>query len=473
MEKIDIKEFEKNFQSVLDWMINYFKSIENYPVKSGVKLREIFNKLPVHPPVRGEDFISIMKDFDEIIMPGITHWQHPKFFAYFPANSSYPSVAAEMLTSALAAQCMKWETSPAAAELEEAVMNWLKELTGIPSFFHGVIQDTASTSTLAAIITAREAMSEFSVNKSGFSGGEKFRVYGSTETHSSIEKAVKIAGIGRDNLVKVPVDDKFAMRTDELEKAIISDIEKGYKPLCVVVTLGTTGTTAVDSLKEVAALKKKFGFRIHVDAAFLGSALLLDEYRWMLEGIEDADTFVFNPHKWLFTNFDCSGYFVKDRNDLLNTYEIIPEYLKTRADNLANNYCDWGIPLGRRFRALKLWFVIRSYGTEGLKELLRSHISLAENLHEQISAEKDFEILAPRSANLICFRYKPAGKSEEVLNAINEKLMHRLNDSGKIFLTHTKLNGKFTLRIVIAQTNVKERHVSEAWELIKEFAVKI
>ena len=467
---MEIKDFEKNFQSVLDWMLNYFRDIENYPVKSGVEIRGIYNKLPEHPPATGEEFSSIMKDFDEIIMPGITHWQHPKFFAYFPANSSYPSIAAEMLTSALAAQCMKWETSPAAAELEEVVMNWLKEMTGIPSNFHGVIQDTASTSTLAAIITAREAMSGFSVNKSGFSGNEKFRVYGSTETHSSIEKAVKIAGIGRDNLVKVPVDEKFTMKTEELEKAILKDIKNGFRPLCVVVTLGTTGTTAIDSLKDVAKLKKKFGFRIHVDAAFLGSALMLPEYKWMLEGIEEADTFVFNPHKWLFTNFDCSAYFVKDKNDLLNTFEIIPEYLKTRADSLAKNYCDWGIPLGRRFRALKLWFVIRSFGTEGLKEILRRHLSLAKNLYGQIQSEKNFEILAPLSANLVCFRYCPEGKTEDELNAINEKLMHGLNDSGKMFLTHTKINGKFTLRMVIAQTNVQERHVSEAWELIKKFA---
>ncbi|MCI0472435.1 MAG: pyridoxal-dependent decarboxylase, partial [Ignavibacteria bacterium] len=424
---MDINDFEKNFQSVLDWMMNYFRGIENYPVKSGVKVRGIFDKLPAHPPPAGEEFSSIMIDFDEIIMPGITHWQHPKFFAYFPANSSYPSVAAEMLTSALAAQCMKWETSPAAAELEEVVMNWLKEMTGIPKLFHGVIQDTASTSTLAAIITAREVMSGFSVNKSGYSGSEKFRVYGSTETHSSIEKAVKIAGIGRDNLVKVPVNEKSEMRTDDLENAILRDIEKGFVPLCVVVTLGTTGTTAIDSLKDIVKLKKKYGFRVHVDAAFLGSALLLPEYKWMLEGIEEADTFVFNPHKWLFTNFDCSAYFVKDKNDLLNTFEIIPEYLKTRADSLANNYCDWGIPLGRRFRALKLWFVIRTYGTEGLKEILRRHLSLAENLYGQIHSEKNFEILAPLTANLVCFRYCPQGKTEEELNAINEKLMHSLN----------------------------------------------
>jgi aromatic-L-amino-acid/L-tryptophan decarboxylase len=467
---MDIKDFEKNFQSVLGWMMKYFKEIESYPVKSGVQLREIFNKLPVHPPAEGEEFDSIMKDFDEVIMPGITHWQHPKFFAYFPANSSYPSVAAEMLTSAIAAQCMKWETSPAAAELEESVMNWLKEMTGIPSYFHGVIQDTASTSTLAAIVTAREVMSDFSVNKNGFKGNEKFRVYCSSETHSSIEKAVKIAGIGRDNLVKIPVDEKYSMKTDELEKAIEKDIANGYKPLCVVATLGTTGTTAIDSLKDIAALKKRFGFRIHVDAAYLGSSLILPEFKWMIEGVEDADSFVFNPHKWLFTNFDCSAYFVKDKNELLNTFEIIPEYLKTRADSFANNYCDWGIPLGRRFRALKLWFVIRTYGTEGLKELLRSHITLAEYLCGQIRSEKDFEILAPRSANLICFRYRPEGKSEDEMNAINEKILHRLNDSGKIFITHTKLNGKFTLRMVIAQTNVQEHHVKEAWELIKKFA---
>jgi aromatic-L-amino-acid decarboxylase len=471
---MDNRKFEVASNEIIEWISEYLKTIEKYPVKSQVKHYEIFNQLPDNAPALPEDFKHIFNDFQNIIMPGITHWQSPNFFAYFPANSSVPSLLAEMLTSALGAQCMKWETSPSAAELEEKVMIWLRDMIGLPEDFTGVIQDTASTSTLVSIITAREYHSNYKINKEGFSGNEKFRVYCSTETHSSVEKAVKIAGIGRDNLVKIPVDKNFAILTDKLEEAIKSDIEKGYKPLCVVAALGTTGTTAIDPLKEISALKNKYNFWLHVDAAHLGTALLLPEYRWMIEGIEEVDSFVFNPHKWMFTNFDCSAYFVKDKNALLNTFEIIPEYLKTRSDNVANNYCDWGIPLGRRFRALKLWFVIRSFGVEGLKEKVRYHLKLAKELFDKISLDNDFEILAPLNANVVCFRYKPGNINDEnTLNMLNENLMHTLNNSGKIYLTHTKLNGKFTLRMVIAQTNVDERNVSEAWNLIKQYSKEI
>ncbi len=468
------QNFDDSSKEILKWVSEYLNTVEKYPVKSLVKHHEIFNQLPDTAPSAPEDFKHIFNDFRNIIMPGITHWQSPDFFAYFPANSSVPSILAEMLTSALGAQCMKWETSPSAAELEEKVMIWLRDMIGLPKDFTGVIQDTASTSTLASIITAREYLSDYRINKEGFSGNEKYRVYCSTETHSSIEKAVKIAGIGRDNLVKVAVDENFALIPAELEKAIENDLQSGYKPLCVVAALGTTGTTAIDPLNEISALKKKYNFWLHVDAAYLGTALLLPEYRWMIEGIEEADSFVFNPHKWMFTNFDCSAYFIKDKNALLNTFEIIPEYLKTRSDDVANNYCDWGIPLGRRFRALKLWFVIRSFGVEGLKEKVKYHLKLAEDLYDKISLDKNFEILAPLNANVVCFRYKPENiKDENTINDINENLMHKLNNSGKIFLTHTKLKGKFTLRMVIAQTNVEERNVNNAWKLIKQYSKEI
>lgn len=471
---MDNKIFEDASKEVLDWINDYLKNVENYPVKSQVNYHDIYNRIPETAPEKAEDFNLILNDFKEVIMPGITHWQSPNFFAYFPANSSYPSILAEMITSTLAAQCMKWETSPSAAELEERVMNWLKDMLGLPKNFIGVIQDTASTSTLASILTAREYYSNYNINKEGFSGNERYRVYCSTETHSSIEKAVKISGIGRDNLVKIPVDKNFAMIPEKLEEAIKTDLEKGFKPLCVVAALGTTGTTAIDPLKDISRIKKKYNIWLHVDAAYLGTALILPEFRWMIEGLEEADTFVFNPHKWMFTNFDCSAYFIKDKNALLNTFEIIPEYLKTRSDNVANNYCDWGIPLGRRFRALKLWFVIRTYGIVGLQEKIRYHIKLAKDLYDKFSAEENFELLAPLNANVICFRFKPAGREEdETLNIINEKLMHSLNSTGKIFLTHTKLNGKFTLRLVVAQTNIEERHTNKAFELIKDFSNKL
>ncbi len=465
------EQFEKSAQEVIAWIQKYYKEIENFPVKSQVRHRDIFNKLPGIPPENPEAFENIMDDLNSIIMPGITHWQSPKFFAYFPANSSYPSLLAEMVISAIAAQCMKWETSPSAAELEEKVMNWLRDMTGLPKTFTGVIQDTASTSTLASILTAREHFSDYGINRDGFTGNERFRVYCSTETHSSIEKAVKIAGIGRSNLVKVAVDENYAMIPAKLEEAILRDKDNGFTPLCVVATLGTTGSTAIDPLKEIAALKKEYGFWLHVDAAYLGTALILPEFRWMAEGMEEADTLVFNPHKWMFTNFDCSAYYVKDKNALLNTFEIIPEYLKTRSDSIANNYCDWGIPLGRRFRALKLWFVIRSFGANGLRDKIRFQLEIAKKLYGKIKAEKDFEILAPLSANVICFRYKPGNiNDDETLNALNEKLMHDVNNSGKIFFSHTKLNGRFTLRLVLAQTNLDENHADEAFNTIKEFS---
>lgn len=467
---MDINTFEKLAKELIDWIVDYYKTIETYPVKSQVQPREVYNKIPDTPPQNSEPFEKIFNDFQEIILPGITHWQSPKFFAYFPANTSFPSILAEILTSAIAAQCMKWETSPAATELEEKVMDWLRDMIGLPNNFKGVIQDTASTSTLVSILSARENFTNYTINESGFES-RKFRVYCSTETHSSIEKAVKISGIGKSNLVKIPVDDKFSLMPDLLKESIENDLANGYIPLCTVATLGTTGSTAVDSIKEIGKVCKEYNIWLHIDAAFLGSALILPEYRWMLEGIEYTDSFVFNPHKWLFTNFDCSAYFVKDVATLVRTFEIIPEYLKTKSDSYTNNYCDWGIQLGRRFRALKLWFVIRSFGVNGLKEKLRYHISLAKKFEEMLRQNEEFEILAPVVANLICFRYKPKNISdEESLNKLNESILIKINKTGKIYLTHTKLSGKFTLRMVIGQTNVEEKHIEEAYKTIIETA---
>ncbi|HPS66084.1 MAG TPA: pyridoxal-dependent decarboxylase, partial [Ignavibacteria bacterium] len=327
-------EFRKYAQEVLDWIVEYFNSVESYPVKSQVKPGEIFNKLPDAPPFEGENFENVLSDFNDIIIPGISHWQNPKFFAYFPTNTSYPSIIAEMLCAALDAQCMKWETSPAAAELEEKVMNWLRDSIGLPDNFTGVIQDTASTSTLAALITAREKYSGFEINKSGFKNHLKYRVYASVEAHSSVEKAVKICGIGSENLVKISVNDDFSINTKELENKIKSDIAGGYKPLFAVATFGTTGSVAVDSIKEVGLICRKYNLWFHIDAAYLGTALLLPEYLPLLDGIELADSFVFNPHKWMFTNFDCSAFFIKDTSSLINTFQMNPEYLKTKSDTM-------------------------------------------------------------------------------------------------------------------------------------------
>jgi aromatic-L-amino-acid decarboxylase len=461
------EEFMKWGLKALEEIGAYYNNLEQYPVKSQVHPGDIKSRIPDQAPTKGESIDKMLEDFREVILPGISHWQSPNFFAYFPANNSVPSVIAEMLTAALGAQCMKWETSPAAAELEEKMMEWLRKLTGLPEGWDGVIQDSASSSTLAAILSAREKYSNYSINEHGYRN-ESFRVYCSSEAHSSVEKAVKIAGLGRNKLVKVPVDNSFRMIPSALDECIRKDLKAGFRPMCVVAALGTTGSTAIDPLAEIATICRQHDLWLHVDAAFAGSALLLPEFRWMIKGIEGADSFVFNPHKWLFTNFDCSAYFIRDRHALTRTFEILPEYLRTATQGQVNDYCDWGVQLGRRFRALKLWFVLRYYGESGLQAKLREHISLAGWLEERIKQEPDFELLAPRSLDLLCFRYKPKQLlKDEDINALNNNLLNLLNKSGKLYLSHTKLNGKFTLRMLIGQTNVERRHVELAWEFIK------
>jgi aromatic-L-amino-acid decarboxylase len=375
-----------------------------------------------------------------------------------------------MIIAALGTQCMIWETSPAAAELEEKMMIWLRDMIGLPSVFEGVIQDSASTSTLGAILTAREKTTGFLINNEGAAGKTVCRVYCSEQTHSSVDKAVKIVGIGKKNLVKIPVRADFSMDPDKLRAAILEDRAKGYLPCCVIATIGTTGTTAVDPIRPIGEICSEFDVWLHVDAAMAGSALILAEFQWMLDGREYIDSFVFNPHKWLFTNFDCSAYFVRDPASLIRTFEILPEYLKTRTRGKVNDYRDWGVPLGRRFRALKLWAVIRSYGIEELQKMVRSHIAFAARLAEMISEESDFEILAPVKICVVCFRYRPPGYDEKQINSLNETLNHMLNDSGKLYLTHTVLNGIYTLRMVTAQTNVTQEHIDRAWARINETA---
>lgn len=468
---MDLEQFRREAHVLVDWMADYLRNIRSFPVKSQVSPGEIMRQLSVSPPPEGEPFSEIMGDFERLVMPGITHWQHPSFFAYFQANTSPPSILAEMLTATIAAQCMIWQTSPAAAELEEMMMHWLGQMIGLPPEFDGVIQDTASTATLCSLLTAREKMSDYQINERGFIGDENFVVYASSETHSSIEKAVRIAGFGRDSLHKVAVDGSFALQPGALLNAVKGDLQRGKKPLAVVATIGTTGSHAVDPLGPIAKICAERQLWLHVDAAHLGTALLLPEYRWMLEGIESADSFVFNPHKWMLTNFDCSAYFIRDRNALLRTFEITPEYLKTGENRAVNDYRDWGIQLGRRFRALKLWFVIRSYGVNGLQAIVRRHIHLAQELASEISTSPDFELLVKPVANLICFRYHPSRiDAQEQLNELNAALLQRLNATGKLFLTHTKLRGDYTLRLCIGQTEVSARDVEQAWELIRSVA---
>jgi aromatic-L-amino-acid/L-tryptophan decarboxylase len=465
------EQFRTYAHELVDWMADYLDEVETYPVSSRVRPGEILDRLPQHPPLHGEPFDVLFRDFQTIIVPGITHWQHPKFFGYFPANSSRVSILAEMLTATLGAQCMSWATSPAAAELEERTMSWLREMIGLPDDFTGAIQDTASTATICALATARERHSGFTINRKGLHASGRFTVYCSPESHSSIEKAVKAIGLGADNLRRIPVDDTLAMAAGRLHNQIDDDIERGCHPLAVVAALGTTGTTAIDPLKKLAEISERYGLWLHVDAAFAGAALLLPEYRWMIDGIKRVDSFVFNPHKWMFTNFDCSAYFVRDTEALVRTFEILPEYLKTNDGAPVKNYRDWGLQLGRRFRALKLWFVIRNYGVDGLREKIRRHIGMAQTVARIIDNSTEFELMAPVPLNTICFRLRPPGVNDVgMINAINEDLMDRINASGKMFLTHTRIGGMFVIRMVIGQTEVEQRHVDEAWEFICETA---
>ena len=468
---METAEFRKHAHELVDWMADYLERVETYPVRSQVRPRSVIAQIPESPPARGEPFETIMEDFRRIILPGMTHWQHPSFFAYFPANSSPPSILAEMLTATLGAQCMSWVTSPAATELEQRMLEWLRQMTGLPDPFTGVIQDTASTATLCSILTARELRTGFDINRRGFTSPDRFALYCSQETHSSIEKGAKIAGIGRENVRTVPVDERFAMRPDMLEEAITRDLRENIIPLCTVATLGTTGSTAIDPLRAIGEICRRHGVWFHVDAAFAGSALILPEVRWMADGVELADTVVFNPHKWLLTNFDCTAYFVRDKGALVRTFEILPEYLKTAGTERVNNYRDWGIQLGRRFRALKLWFVLRSYGVEGLQDTLRAHIRMAQALADTIRSSADFELLAPCVLNLVCFRFHPPGVTDPArLDTLNAELLERLNATGKLYMTHTKLNGATTLRLVVGQTRVEQRHVNAAWSLITDTA---
>ncbi len=456
------RDFEKAIDIVTQWIINYRIKVADFPVLSRSKPGETLDALPEHAPETSESFENVFADFEKLIIPGITHWQHPKFFGYFPSNASPPSVLAEMLIAALGVQCMSWATSPAATELEIRVVEWLRDLLGIPSVFTGVIQESASNSVLAAMVAAREKATQFTVNENGY-GDFKLTAYCSAEAHSSIEKAAKVIGIGRNFLRKIPVDHDQRMRVDLLEKAIEEDIQNGLTPFFVVGAFGTTGTTAVDDLAAIANVVSKHGLWFHVDAAYAGAALVLPEIRARAQGIEKADSIVVNPHKWLLTNFDCSVFLVRDRAILIQAFEILPEYLKTSEDEVVTNLRDWGLGLGRRFRALKLWFVLRWYGASGIQKMIRHHISLARQLETWISENAAFELVARQPFNLVVFRLR---KDDQA----NLELMRSLNESGKLFLTHTKLDGGIVLRLVIGQTDVQKHHVLEAWNEIQKAA---
>jgi aromatic-L-amino-acid decarboxylase len=461
-------EFRNHAHEMVEWMADYLQGIEKFPVKPDLKPGEVLTKLPDHAPGKGEDFTTIFQDFKDIILPGMTHWQHPGFFAYFPANNSEPSILAEMLTATMGAQCMLWLTSPAATELEEKMVVWVRDILGLPEAFTGVIQDSSSSATLVALLTARERKSGFDVNRRGFSGMERFRVYASTQGHSSIDKDVKIAGLGIENLVKVDVDDAFAMIPEKLEEAIQRDLAVGFTPLAVVSTFGTTSSTAIDPIGRIGKLCATYDIWHHVDASYAGTALILPEIRTLEPGYGHCDSFVVNPHKWMFTNFDCSLYFIRDKKSLINTFSILPEYLRTAEDEKVNNYRDWGVPLGRRFRALKLWFVIRTYGLKGLQKKIRDQIAFGQWVKQQVIEDQYLELMAPVPFNLVCFRLHPHEITDESkIDPINEAFLARLNQSGKVFLTQTRLNGKYVIRFVAGQTHTSFESVCNGWDFIR------
>ncbi|MBP2681000.1 MAG: putative aromatic amino acid decarboxylase [Candidatus Krumholzibacteriota bacterium] len=466
------EEFRRHGKAVVDWIADYYETVENLPVMSRISPGEVRASLPEHPPLRGEPFERVLGDVGRVILPGITHWQSPNFFAFFPANASGPAILGDMVSSGLAVQGMLWITSPACTELETHVLDWLVEMLGLPEKFRstgeggGVIQDTASSAVLCALLAARERATRFASNERGCDG--RIAAYASTQAHSSIEKAVKIAGLGKRNLRLIGVDGAFAMRPEDLARRIEEDRGEGLIPCFACATVGTTSSNAMDPLPEIGRICRENGVWFHVDAAMSGTAAVCPEFRHIHEGLELADSYSFNPHKWMFTNFDCDCFYVADRSALIRTLSILPEYLLNEAtkSGAVIDYRDWHIPLGRRFRSLKLWFVIRHYGVEGLRHHVRRHVALAQEFAGWVSSDDRFELAAPAPLNLVCFRHRGG-------DDVNRDLMDRLNKSGDLYLTHTKLDGRVALRFCVAQTTTEARHVRRAWERIQEEAARL
>ena len=454
---------------IADWSARYLATVRERPVRSRQAPGATFQALPAAPPERGEDFAAVFADFEKIIVPGLTHWQHPRHFAYFPCNSSPPSVLAEYLTATLGVQCMLWQTSPAATELEMRVMDWLRQMIGLPEGFHGVIQDTASSATLSALLTAREKALAWGGNAKGLSGRPAVRVYCSEQAHSSIDKACWIAGIGQENLIKLPSTGAcYGLDLAALERAIVADRAAGHLPAAIVASIGATSVGACDDVRAICEIGRRHDLHVHVDAAWAGSAMICPEFRALWDGVELADSVVFNPHKWLLINFDCTAFFVRDPAALVRTLGIRPEYLKTHGHDGIINFSEWSVQLGRRFRALKLWFVIRAYGVEHLRGLIRDHVRWAQELAKHIEAAPDFELVTPPILSLLSFRYRPAGAAD--LDALNARLIQAINDDGRIYLTQTRFHDQFVIRFVVGQTYTTEADVTFAWDVIQEIA---
>jgi aromatic-L-amino-acid decarboxylase len=465
-------DFRRLGHAAIDWVADYCERVESLPVLSRVKPGDIRAALPAHPPERGERFEEVLRDLDTVILPGITHWQSPNFFAYFPANASGPAILGDLVSSGLGVQGMLWATSPACTELETHVLDWMAEILDLPQGFRstgrggGTIQDSASGAALCALLAARERATGLASNERGCDG--RLTAYASSQAHSSIEKAVKIAGIGRANLRLIDVDAALALRPDRLAQRIAEDRAAGRLPFFAAATIGTTSSNAVDPIPDVGRICREHGLWLHVDGAMAGTAAVCPEFRRLQAGLELADSYCFNPHKWMFTNFDCDCFYVADRAALIQALSILPEYLRNQAteSGAVIDYRDWQIPLGRRFRALKLWFVIRHYGVEGLRHHVRRHVALAQEFAGWVQADPRFELAVTPPLNLVCFRLR-AGDD------VNQALMDRLNQSGDLYLTHTRLQDRLTLRLCVGQTHTERRHVERAWRRIREEAAQL
>jgi aromatic-L-amino-acid/L-tryptophan decarboxylase len=457
-------EFRRRGHEVVEWVARYLEEVESYPVRSAVVPGAIRAQLPPHPPEQPEPFEAVLADLDRVVVPGLTHWQSPNFFAYFPANSSGPSVLADLVSSGIAVQGMLWTTSPACTELETHVLDWLIELLGLPERFRsdgpggGVIQDTASSATLCAIVAARD-------RAGGPSVLPRLTAYTSTQAHSAAEKGMRVAGMRADQLRLVDVDNEFALRPDLLAAAIEDDLAAGRLPFLILATVGTTSSLAIDPVPEIAELCRRHQIWLHVDAAMAGSAAVVPELRFVNAGIDHADSWSFNPHKWLFTNFDCSVMYVADRAPLIHALSVVPEFLRNVASESGAviDYRDWHIPLGRRFRALKLWFVLRHYGAEGLRHHVARHVELAAEFAARVDADPRFERLAPTWLSLVCFAHRGGDEA-------TQRLFDGLNASGRAYLSHTRLRDRLAIRVSIGQTTTERRHVDALWSLVDELA---
>jgi len=474
---MDPEEFRRHAMRVVDWIADYLAHSDRYPVLSRVEPGAIRAALPANAPASGEPFDAILDDFERIIVPGLTHWNHPGFFAYFAITGSAPGVLGEFLSAALNVQAMLWRTSPAATELEEVVLGWLRRLVGLPESFEGVIYDTASIASLHGLAAARESKVP-GVRRAGLAGRTDIptlRVYCSEHAHSSIDKAVILLGLGHESLVKIPADEQFRLRPDALRDAVATDRKAGRLPIAVVATVGTTSTTSVDPVADVASVCEEEGLWLHVDAAYAGPAAMVPGYEWVLAGCDRADSLVLNPHKWLFTPFDLSAFYCRRMDVVRTAFSLTPEYLRTAEAGRVRNLMDTGVQLGRRFRALKLWAVLRHFGADGVRARLVEHMRLARTFAGWVDADPEFERLAPVPFSVVCFRAKPSGASwtEPHLEALNAAVLDAVNESGEIFLSHTKLDGRYVIRLAVGHLRTTEQHVARAWELVTQHARRL